>query len=285
MEKTAEDDVESSFYYALGHELRRKIIKIIGDNEFTSFTVLKHELGVSTGTIYHHLETLSDLIEQKADKKYYLKELGNYAYNSLIENIETIKAPQREFKSSFLEKLMVITFKRFVVFDQRDKIYTILISIGIIIVGLVLSILNGFTSFLLFFIELDQEEMNLFLKTIINLSFLLNFFAFFIIVEAIVRIFYNKKDNTLNFLISFALIQFPMILYLVIHLLFEITGIIVNNIVNFIDEALMIIFQVWSLWLLSYSLSVKKGLKIENSLIISLFLHMLPFTLIILTFI
>ncbi|MFX1323395.1 MAG: hypothetical protein ACFE8N_00450 [Promethearchaeota archaeon] len=285
MKKPTEDEMESSFYYALGHEIRRKIIKIIGDNEFTSFTVLKNELGVSTGTIYHHLETLSDLIEQKADKKYYLKELGNYAYNSLIENIETIKAPQREFKSSFLEKLMVITFKRFIVFDQRDKIYTILISVGIVIIGLVLSILNGFTSFLLFFIELNQEEMNLFLQVIINLSFLLNFFAFFIIVEIITRIFYNKKYNTLNLLISFALIQFPMILYLVIHLLFKISGIISNNIVNFIDEALMIIFQVWSLWLLSYSLSVKKGLKIENSLIISLFLHMVPFTLIILTFI
>ncbi|MFW9946978.1 MAG: winged helix-turn-helix domain-containing protein, partial [Candidatus Odinarchaeota archaeon] len=72
--------MESNFYYALGHDLRRKIIKIIGDNEFSSFTTLKKELKVSTGTIYHHLDALSQLIEQRKDKKYYLTELGQHAY-------------------------------------------------------------------------------------------------------------------------------------------------------------------------------------------------------------
>jgi hypothetical protein len=28
-----ENNLEADFYYALGHELRRKIIKIIGDND------------------------------------------------------------------------------------------------------------------------------------------------------------------------------------------------------------------------------------------------------------
>ncbi|MBY9006078.1 MAG: HTH domain-containing protein, partial [Candidatus Lokiarchaeota archaeon] len=149
-------DAESSYYYALSHEIRRKIIKIIGDNEFTSFTHLKKELNVSTGTIYHHLETLSDLIEQKQNKKYYLKELGTYAYNSLKDNIETIKAPQNEFKSSFLNKMMMITSKRFIMFHKKDRIYTVLISLGIIILGTIFSILNGFTSFFLFFIEFNS---------------------------------------------------------------------------------------------------------------------------------
>ena len=36
--------MESNFYYALGHDLRRRIIKIIGDNDFSSFTNLKEEL-------------------------------------------------------------------------------------------------------------------------------------------------------------------------------------------------------------------------------------------------
>ena len=63
--------------------MRRKIIKIIGDNDCSSFTILKTELKVSTGTIYHHLESLSQLIEQKEDKKYYLNDLGIHAYNSL----------------------------------------------------------------------------------------------------------------------------------------------------------------------------------------------------------
>ena len=53
-----------------------------------------------------------------------------------------------------------------------------------------------------------------------------------------------------------------------------------NCVFNLLDKVLLIIFQVWSLWLLSYSLCVKKGLKIESSLIISLLLHYGGFTII-----
>jgi hypothetical protein len=145
--------------------------------------------------------------------------------------------------------------------------------------------LNGFSSFLLFFIEANLNNLSLVFRILVNLSFILNFFTFFIIVETVVRILYKRNENTLDFFISFALLQFPMIFYLIFHFIFEYSELITINVFNFTDNILMIIFQVWSLWLLSYSLSVKKGLKIENSFIIALLLHMLPFTLILLTFI
>jgi len=211
--------------------------------------------------------------------------LGVYAYNSLKDNIETIKAPQKEFKSLFLNKLMVITAKRFIIFNKKDRIYTLLISLVIILLGTIFCILNGFTSFFLFFIEVDIENLNLLFQILIYSSFVLNFFTFFVIVEIISRVFYKKTENTLNFLASFALIQFPTMIYLMLHSIFNFTALISINIVNFIDQILRIGFQVWSLWLLSYSLSVKKGLKIENSLIISLLIHYGGFTLILLTFI
>ena len=87
--------------------MRRKIINIIGENKFSSFTLLKKELKVSTGTIYHHLDTLSQLIEQKDDKKYYLTELGLHAYDSLKDNIDTIITPdfsKKEFNSPSLNE-------------------------------------------------------------------------------------------------------------------------------------------------------------------------------------
>ncbi|MFX1280003.1 MAG: hypothetical protein ACFFA3_11340 [Promethearchaeota archaeon] len=242
-------------------------------------------MGVSTGTIYHHLETLSELIEQKEDKKYYLKELGFYAYNSLKDNIETIKTPEKGLKASFLKKFLVLSLKRFIEFNKEDKIYTILISISLIVLGTLFCNLNGFSSFLLFFIETNQENLLLVYQVLSNLSFIINFFVFFVIVEAIVRILYKKDKNTKEFFISFALVQFPMIIYLIIHFIFENTSLLTINLFNFIDNILMIIFQVWSLWLLSYSLNVKKELKFENSFIIALLLDMLPFTLILLTFV
>ena len=122
-EKSSEkknQDVESSFYIALSHEIRRKILRIIGDNGFSSFTYLKRILKVSTGTIYHHLEALAQLIKQKKNKKYYLTDLGTHAYNSMMENIEIIESPEilsREFNSPLLRFLMFLTPKKFISFE------------------------------------------------------------------------------------------------------------------------------------------------------------------------
>ncbi|MHA1508906.1 MAG: hypothetical protein ACTSO6_09420, partial [Promethearchaeota archaeon] len=51
------------------------------------------------------------------------------------------------------------------------------------------------------------------------------------------------------------------------------TGSLSFSYIRVLDNVLMILFQVWSLWLLTYNLSINKKLKIENSLIISLLVH------------
>jgi len=241
---------------------------------------LKNELKVSTGTIYHHLDTLSELIEQRNDKKYYLKDLGIYAYNSLKSNIDTIITPDfahRELRSPLLRKLMGITSKRFNQFDKKDQNLTILISFTILLSGVIFCGLNSFFSFLLYFIELSNYQIY------VSLSFIINFLVFFMIIEGFSRLFNNNKKNTIQFFISFGIIQFPMIFYLILHYTFMITDLLGNNVANFFDKIFLIIFQVWSLWLLSYSLCINKGLKIENSLIIALLLHYGGFTLILFT--
>lgn len=243
---------------------------------------MKKELKVSTGTIYHHLETLSDLVEQRNDKKYHLTELGVYAYNSLKDNIETIISPDfahREIKTPILRKLMWITSQRFIQFVKEDKLYVVLISLVIIICGTILSGLNSFYSFLLYYIEIDNYQI------LFSFSFFLNFLIFFVIAEVISRLFYRKNTNSLKFFLSSAIIQFPMIFYLILHFIFKILNLLDNNFISFFDKLILIVFQVWSLWLLSYSLCVNKGLKIENSLIFSLLLHYGGFTLILFLFI
>ncbi|MFX1468749.1 MAG: hypothetical protein ACFFB8_08795 [Promethearchaeota archaeon] len=205
-----------------------------------------------------------------------MKELGIYAYNSLKDNIESIQSPDfihREFKSPALRKLVKITLKRFIQFEEKDKIITVIISIIILIVGTTLCSLNNYYPFLLFYIEMGEQVMALFFQSLMITSFIINFIIFFIIIEGISRLFYKKNENTINFLISFPIIQLPMTFYLALHLILKWFNLINISIFNLFDKILLIIFQVWSLWLLSYSLCVKKELKIESSLIVSLFLH------------
>ena len=268
----------------MGHGLRRKIINIIGENTFTSFTYLKKELKVSTGTIYHHLDTLSHLIEQHDDKKYYLTELGTHAYNSLKDNINTIITPdfsKKEFSSPILKGLMRLTPKKYINYESNQMIYTIIISITIALIGAIFCGLNGLFPLFLFFGQ-ESESIEPFLQILLAIIFIGNIVFFFLINEGICRIIYKKKENTLKFLISFPIILFPIDIYLVLHFLLISTGSLNLPAVRILDNVLVILFQVFSLWLLTYNLSVNKKLKIENSLIISLLIHYGGFSIILL---
>jgi hypothetical protein len=206
-----------------------------------------------------------------------------YAYNSLKNNVETIRTPDfahRELKSPILRKLMWVTSKRFILYEKKDKKYSVIISIIILLSGTLFCALSGFYSFLLFFMDINQYNFDLSFLILFSLSFIANFFVYFMIVELISRVFYKKNESAIDFLVSFAIILYPMIFYLLIHLIFNFFNLLSFSVFNLLDKVLLIIFQVWSLWLLSYSLCVKKGLKIESSLIVSLLLHYGGFTII-----
>ncbi|MGV9171400.1 MAG: hypothetical protein ACOC4M_00540 [Promethearchaeia archaeon] len=282
-----DEDLENNFYIALSHDIRRKIIKIIGEKEFTSFTKLKKTLKVSTGTIYHHLDNLSGLIKQKDDKKYYLTSLGEHAYETMLENMETIKTPtsKEEFSSPLLQLLLKLTPRRFIEFEEDDMPYTVLLSIIILIIGAIFNGLNGFYMFFLFNVNAANfvNSLDFLFKVWLSISFLINFVLYFLLVEGINRYLLQKDENSRKFLISFSIILFPMVFYLIIHYLFTVTSLIEFSIINIIDKSLMIFFQVWALWLLTYSLALLKDIKIENALIISLVLHYSGFSIILFT--
>jgi hypothetical protein len=269
----------------LSHEIRRKIIQIIGENEFSSFTNLKKILKVSTGTIYHHLDSLSELIEQGKNKKYYLTDLGFHAYNSLKENIEIIESSEfskGDYNSPLLKFLFALTPIKFISFEEKDRTYNIIISFLILIMGTILCGLNGFYSFLLFFIKTSEDiyRLSLISHIIFGIIFIINFLVYFVLVEISCRLFYRKRDNTLNFFLSFPIILYPMVIYLLIHFILLSTELIQIAVVNFIDTVFLIFFQILSLWLLTYNLKVNKDLKIERGLIIALLLHYGSFTIV-----
>ncbi|MHA1748277.1 MAG: hypothetical protein ACTSYF_06490, partial [Promethearchaeota archaeon] len=129
------------------------MIKIIGENGFSSFTILKKELNVSTGTIYHHLDSLSTLIKQKSDKKYYLTELGIRAYDSIRNKMGTISfdISKKDYNSFLLKGLMHLTPKRIMVADNKPNLLVITFSLIILILGGIFCALNGLYPFFLLF--------------------------------------------------------------------------------------------------------------------------------------
>lgn len=242
---------------------------------------------MSTGTIYHHLDTLSSLIEQQDDKKYYLSELGLHAYNSLIDNKDNIITPEfskKEFNSPILKGLMFLTPKTYINYENKRTYRVIIFSILIALIGSLFCGLNGLFPFFLFF----SESLMVFPTTetifqfLLALFFIGNIFLYFLINEGLSRIIYKKRENTLKFLATFVIIFFPLDIYLALRFILTSTGSLDFSYIRVLDNVLMILFQVWSLWLLTYNLSINKKLKIENSLVISLLVHYGGFSIVLL---
>lgn len=274
-EKNASDHGEENFYAALSHEIRRKIINIIGDEENTSFTKLKEVLEYSTGTIYHHLEVLRELVYQKKNKKYYLTSLGTHAYKFLQQNIDTLestKITDEKIKSPFVKGILNFTPKKLFLEDPQKYPLALVISITTLLACTILAGLSGMVSFVLFFQEYAPTPalLSADVQFISSIVFVINFFIFFGLTELFCYIFYEKSENSLKILLNLGTIYFPILIYLVIHYIifvFELTFL------SILDDMLLIFFQIWSLWLLTYNLSVNKYIKIERALIVSLLIH------------
>ncbi|MHA1225845.1 MAG: winged helix-turn-helix domain-containing protein [Candidatus Hodarchaeales archaeon] len=69
---------ERQFFEILSHPTRRKIIRILHQGYYASYSDIKEIIGRSTGAIYHHIEKMRDLgiIQQRQTKEYELTPLG-----------------------------------------------------------------------------------------------------------------------------------------------------------------------------------------------------------------
>jgi len=84
------DSEASRFYTVLGHPLRRRLLKVLGERRAVSFTDLKSALSVSVGTLYYNLDLMEGLVAQDMDKRYILTREGEVAYRLLIEGEEKL---------------------------------------------------------------------------------------------------------------------------------------------------------------------------------------------------
>ena len=201
------------------------------------------------------------------------------------KNIETISSPDlssREFNSPILKGLMHLTPKKFIAFRTEDRIYNVIISLSILLIGAILCGFSGFYAITLFYVKSTEDiySLPILFHVVLAVAFLLNFLIYFLLVEVLCRMFYSKKENFTNIFLSFPIILYPMVIYLLIHFILLTLGLIQITFFMLFDTILLIFFQIWSLWLLTYTISVNKGLRIENGLIIALILHYVSFTIV-----
>ncbi len=77
-----------------------RVLKYIAEHEPVAVTRMKEDLKISIGSIYHHLNTLSGVLEQDHQKRYSMNNEGklllakhNNNYESVLKEIISIPTP------------------------------------------------------------------------------------------------------------------------------------------------------------------------------------------------
>ena len=84
-EKNETMNLEEEVFKALDHQMRRDILRYVGEAKSASFTEIMNNVKIpDSPTLSYHLKTLNPFVEQK-EGKYGLTVIGRDAYNLLLK--------------------------------------------------------------------------------------------------------------------------------------------------------------------------------------------------------
>ncbi|MFX1317325.1 MAG: winged helix-turn-helix domain-containing protein [Promethearchaeota archaeon] len=94
---------EDAIFKSLSHEIRRDIIRHIGDKKESTFSDIKNNImNIDSPTLSYHLKSLIPLITQE-EGKYILSEIGKASYNLLgkIDQSARIQKGKKRFLHAY----------------------------------------------------------------------------------------------------------------------------------------------------------------------------------------
>jgi DNA-binding transcriptional ArsR family regulator len=258
---------ELSRYYALLKDpTRRKIVEILGEQEKIGFKELRETLGLGVGTVYYHLDMLSDFIEQDKQRKYRLNARGQMLYRVLKDGSvpaslgisETLS--HRTAKWLFLSPLFALTVK---------PLKFLPISAAILVLGAFGASVAGLEPALFFYFEYSIRS-----PTSIMVLFIFNWVGLFLFTEALSYTFFKRVGNDLQLFTCVGLAALPMAvfpyIYMAVPNLLETLNLYGWELTETVRDTILVIFQIWSILLVSAAVCHGKGLRLDKGIIISL---------------
>lgn len=261
---------EEKFYAALSHEIRRRIVKMVGNQENT-FTAFKKALGTSTGTIYHHLDVLETFLYQDARKKYHLTALGKYAYDIMAHNIDRIEitATTAPTPSRWHRYFRVLPLQLFNYHEQNPTVGLGVTVVVVFLVGLLCAIFNVASNFLVFFTFTAEGGDPVAWRVWLFARPWFNFSVYALLVVAMSKAFFGSSTRKMRlFLTSMGYVQAPLLCYLSVRVVSALWMPAPAFVI--FDKIVLIVFQAFSILLLTMSLNKFLLVKLEQGLILTL---------------
>ncbi|MGQ9514357.1 MAG: winged helix-turn-helix domain-containing protein [Thermoproteota archaeon] len=256
---SASDPEISKVLIALGHEKRRRIVQLLGERGALSVSELKREMKVSTGSLYHNISLLGDLLSQDRDRRYVLTEKGR-RINELLSS--GVLSEVREPFGGRLRSLMNLLIPRWIFLSLSESRLARISIMAAVIVGWIALAYPTKSTIMLLLVE--RTGSNLILQ---SLSLPLSWLA----VSSILLIVFARRDlrsaNSLKFLSCSAISYLPQVLYLVLER--ALSGTAVGNLLGnpIIFGVASLLFSGVGVCLLSAALVVNLKVPIRSALI------------------
>ncbi|MEM0118318.1 MAG: helix-turn-helix domain-containing protein [Conexivisphaerales archaeon] len=228
----------------LGHPVRKRLIELLGEKQSLSFSQLREETGLPVGTLYYHLDVLSDLISQNHDKKYTLTKEGIKFYSDMAQK-EGLPIP-KEARSTSLVPAWIFT---------RLSSRNVLSAVSFVVIIVVGSYLFAYSSHSL-----------LLMNTYANQGFLLSLISFpsavlsFYIYSLLAALLSGRRFVSIGSFFSSSLVYLPYIFVGLAFFLHLSQGV----------DVLLIVMQLASIIIGSGYFSSQFGFRLERSLLIQL---------------
>jgi len=230
---------------------RRKIIELLGEQGKIGFKDLRSSLGLGVGTVYYHLDMLSDFISQDKSRKYALNDRGQFLYRSLREGTVPAALNAGEAMSHRLGRWLFLS----PVYFRMTRLEVFLpVSIAVLFLGAVGSAFARIEPvFFFYFPSTLSSEGN-------ALIFFFSWIGLFFLAEILCYLFYRRTGGDLQLFAGLSFSSLPLATFPYIHTVIPATA----------SRYVLLVFQVWTLLLISSALSFGKGLRLDRSIIVSL---------------
>ena len=241
----------SRYHTLLRDSARRKIIEILGEQEKIGFKELRQLLGLGVGTVYYHLDMLSDFLVQDKSRKYMLNDRGRLLYRSLKEGTLPPTLNISEALSHRLGRWLFLS----PIFIKTARLERLLpFALVILFLGAVGSALAKIEPIFFFYFPSNRQ-----FESIVAL-FLFYWIGLFLLCDFLVYLFYRRVGGDLQLFTCTGISALPLALFPYIYMFVLLS----------IARYILLAIQVWTLLLVSSALSFGKGLRLDRSITVSL---------------
>lgn len=224
----------------------------MGNQDKIGFKELRESLKLGVGTVYYHLDMLSDFVTQDKHRKYMLNNRGRLLHKSLKDGS---LPPTLEIGEAFSHHVGRWLLLSPVFAKTVQPLRFLPISILILAIGALGAAISNIDSVLFFYFPFSAFEF----ETIATLFFFY-WIGAFLLSDLLIYIFYKRSGGNLQLFTCLGISAFPLTLFPYIYMLVPYD----------FARLILLAIQIWSLLLMSSAICFAKGLRLDRSIVISL---------------